>query len=475
MWQVAGDADAPWAVDVLQGGTWVSAADPITHVRVDVGRGNPVHRVYKATLANLPAGGTFHYRVRLGADTLFQDQGTSLKTSGQRQRVVVAGDWFTLDPRNHQACHALARRAEAQNPDLLVIPGDMVNLEGFANQYRDTFFPGLNGGAPGATLLRHCAVVPCLGNNDTERLFEKRAGAIPQRPRRDSLAWYYYFSAPLNGPALDVNLGHPAQAHDFLTPVLDPAANGDLLAAAGANYPRMGNFSFDSGDVHWTVLDSCPYMEWAFSHPLAPSGWAPRTPAAEARLSSVKAWLAADLAAAAGARWKFVVFHHPAFNLALVPGWTYHEGWMRQIWPILQDAGVNLVFNGHLHCYQRSRPLAFAARPASTPESVFYRDANLGANLVEDLAFTGTGSRTRAQGVIQILTGNGGANPRPYPAPPDHLKAATRPWPAALDSAPARGVYGSESFSLLEIDGDRLEFRQIRSDGTVVDRFTLTR
>lgn len=487
MWMTGDTAPAgPFQVEVLGATGWSPASAPVRATRVATGgSGELPHRVYAAGLSALPAGGRFTYRVSAGGHVVFQETATALKQPGQAQRIAVVGDLFTgaHDARSR----LLARRIQTFAPDLMVLPGDMVNLEGRARDYRNHFFPGLNAdpGSPGggATLLRSCVLAGCLGNNDTERLFEYRAGSLPLTPSANALAYYYYFSAPLNGPAIQVNASG-AHPHDYLTPLIQPAIHGapdGFLAASGAKYPRMGNYSFDSGNVHWTVLDSCLYMEWAYSHVTAPPGpgsthpsTAPRSAAAKARLDAVKVWLANDLAAAATRseiRWRFVVFHHPAFNLG-VGARGYFETWMRQIWPLLQDGRVDLAFCGHVHCYQRSRPMRYAGYVPGMTDSAERSFLNNMANLQEDTAFAGTGP---AHGVIQILTGAGGANPRHFalPAP------GVLPYPACIRSCPPHpgrgyGDSGHESFSLLDLDGDALHFRQIGVDGSVVDEFRLT-
>jgi acid phosphatase len=65
------------------------------------------------------------------------------------------------------------------------------------------------------------------------------------------------------------------------------------------------------------------------------------------------AWLQGALAASS-ATWKIVVFHQPAYSCA------EHDGDPRveELWaPIFQQAGVQLVLNGHDHDYQRFGPV----------------------------------------------------------------------------------------------------------------------
>lgn len=74
--------------------------------------------------------------------------------------------------------------------------------------------------------------------------------------------------------------------------------------------------------------------------------------------SSMKSWLHSTLASASNdptITWKIVSFHHPFFNVGA------HQGDMNayrsSIWKEFDDYGVDIVFNGHDHNYQRSKPI----------------------------------------------------------------------------------------------------------------------
>src|SRR5262249_34258471 len=149
----------------------------------------------------------------------------------------------------------------------------------------------------------------------------------------DTLAYYYYWAQPLNGP-----LGTAGAAS---TPTLSGADTNQqaFLAAADAAYPRMANFSFDYGNAHWTVLDANAYVDWT-------------DPA-------LRAWVEKDLAAARNATWRFVGFHQPGFNSAKS---HFSEQRMRLLADVFEKGGVDIVFAGHVHNYQRTFPMRFAVK-----------------------------------------------------------------------------------------------------------------
>jgi len=97
-------------------------------------------------------------------------------------------------------------------------------------------------------------------------------------------------------------------------------------------------WSLDYGVVHLVGLDSNVLT--------LPNGFT--------RLREQTAWLKADLAAARarGERFVFVFFHHPLYSSD--SGYAPGNTGLRAIWlPIFQTYGVNAVFAGHCHQYER--------------------------------------------------------------------------------------------------------------------------
>ena len=129
--------------------------------------------------------------------------------------------------------------------------GDIVYFRGKVAEYRSKFFPIYAAAEAradlGAPLLGSIPFVGVPGNHDLDlHDFDKDA---------DLMAYYLFWSQPLNGPTLATGgkLAPPLRGA--------PARVEAFRAGAGERYPRMANFSFDAGDVHWTVLDSNPYIQ----------------------------------------------------------------------------------------------------------------------------------------------------------------------------------------------------------------------
>jgi hypothetical protein len=92
-------------------------------------------------------------------------------------------------------------------------------------------------------------------------------------------------------------------------------------------------YSFDSGDLHVTVLDT---------------GLVDNAPPD----ANMVAWLEKDLAATK-APWKIVSLHQPFFNLG---GHASHWG-QKDVLPLLEKYGVDMVVSGHSHMYERFVPI----------------------------------------------------------------------------------------------------------------------
>ena len=162
-------------------------------------------------------------------------------------------------------------------------------------------------------------------------------------------------------------------------------------------------YSFDYGNAHYTVIDTCNDFETG---------------------TEQNDWIRADLEWANNdpdIRWKFLYFHHPPFSSSLVGIGDTRQRVAREYIPgIAEEYGVDIVFAGHQHSYERS-----------------YKD-----------------------GVYYIVTGNGGALPSFFEAP------ALNPYNQYFEGNADFEHFG---FCHLEIDGDYLFLQSVIADGTVID------
>ncbi|GAC1466538.1 MAG: hypothetical protein NVSMB9_07190 [Isosphaeraceae bacterium] len=425
LWQTA-DRDALWSVEV-QGkpdGPW-NKTEPPSERRVAVSGVSPF-RLYRAVLSGLARGAGFTYRVRRAGASVFEARGSTPRPAGQAHRVAVFGDCAAGTWEQN----AVAYQTYLSRPDYVMITGDVVYMRGRISEYLDRFFPVYNNDdaspGSGAPLLRSTLFYAAPGNHD---LIERNLDKQP-----DALGFYYYWAQPLNGPT------RPAG-----TPSLkgSEARRKAFLDVAGPAYPRMANFSFDYGDVHWTVLDTNTYVDWTNA--------------------DLRGWLDADLASARNAAWRFVVFHHPPFNSSKAHA---DDQRLRVLAPSLEKGKVTVVFNGHVHNYQRTRPLRFVVETtAEGKDRTHGPQGQLNGHFSLDRTYDGT-THTRPDGVIYIVTGAGGA--RLYNVDQHDV-------PTSWKDYTARFVSNIHSLTLVDVTPDTLTLRQVSSTGKELDRFLITR
>jgi predicted phosphodiesterase len=115
--------------------------------------------------------------------------------------------------------------------------------------------------------------------------------------------------------------------------------SGRILARLFALPPERLYYSFDYANAHFVCLDSCLWRDEVNG---------------EARIKTMLEWCEADLKASK-ADWKIAFFHEPPYDMSYRRSDT-EFGRLRAM-PVFRRSGVDLVFSGHAHSYQRFGPL----------------------------------------------------------------------------------------------------------------------
>jgi hypothetical protein len=202
-------------------------------------------------------------------------------------------------------------------------------------------------------------------------------------PYRNSLARMTFWPA-LGNHDVSTKDGAAALA------VFDVPLNGPAGVQGGRNY------SFDYGNAHIAAIDS--------------------NASADTLKSAIGPWLEKDMAAST-ATWKFVFFHHPPYSSA---GHGENAKMRDVMVPFFQRSKIDLVFAGHDHSYERTRPM---------------------------------------QGITYIVSGNGG----------NRLYAHENPHPQYSEVF-YNALHG---LTFVTIDGEHLTLRHVNVDGREIDRFEL--
>ena len=176
------------------------------------------------------------------------------------------------------------------------------------------------------------------------------------------------------------------------------------------------NYWFDYGDARFVALDSNK-VEEKQGGVLTP----------EQMKTVVAPWLR-DVLTDCDARWKFVYFHHPFYTGSqhAPEGAAYVKDAFVNVF---EECGVDIVFAGHNHLYERTAPI-----------------------LREEIVDEGAG-------VVYVTTGAGGAaRYDEILPPPDYMRS-----------------YDDKALSFTQVDltADRLELKQIGDQGQVLDEYVI--
>ena len=343
-------------------------------------------------------------------------------TPGSKQRVVVFGDFADGTDGSTE----IAKLAYEMTPDMVLIPGDLVYKSGLLREYQMQYEPVFNGNEQqvGVPLARSTVVVAAAGNHDVR--LPKDADKIKPSCDEDSFAFFRIFRQPNNGPRL-----HASRLREMVD---DNAEGLELLRCIGSDFVRRANFALYQGDVQWTVLDANKYMDW--------------------REPELQSWLRKTLSRGRNCKWRFVSFHQPGFNGDA----KYKTDWrMRVLAPIFEEFGVQVVFSGHCHFYQRHRPIRYRLNHNSTG-----RKRNPHGAVTVDEQFDGV-TNCKPQGVIYIVSGAGGSLQEPD----------VRPSNLEQESYSLKLCDDRNSLTVLDFEDDFVTVRQITADGQEIDRFTL--
>ena len=391
----------------------------------------PPFKVFSTAFNSLKPGSSFQYRVSKNGRVVFNSEGKSLKSPEQSYRIAISGDMGA----GSNTAKRIAYEIYKARPDMVAIAGDIVYNRGLISEYTTKFWPVYNqdnADTLGAPLLRSIPFVAAVGNHDAST---RDLDRFP-----DALAYYHFWDQPLNGLPMK-------EGGAFVPALVGSDANKKAFYdGAGEKYPSMTNFSFDHGNAHWTIIDSNPYVDWSDS--------------------TLRDWLAKDLAGAANATWRFVLYHHPCFNSSRA---HYEQQQMRLIAPILEQGKVDIVFAGHVHNYQRTYPLTFKPDNLGNQLVAGANNIRIGKTVngrwTLDKTFNGK-RNTKPNGIIYITTGAGGQGL--YNPEQTKDKDSWQKFTVKFESR-------VHSFTIMDVNGSELILRQLDINGKSRDVIKITK
>jgi len=419
-----------WSVEIKTDKLWVASSNISFNV-VNVKSVSPFV-VYHASMKNLETGKDFNYRVLNNNKVVFESIAHAPKSNKQDYKFIVIGDIGAQTKGQKKLAYVM----DKLNPDFIAVPGDIVYNSGLIQDYTQKFWPIYNADQTdslGAPLMRKIPFFASVGNHDAE---DRDMDRTPT-----ALSYYYFWEQPLNGLELK-------EGSSMVPNLKGTEANKNAFyTAAGKAYPSMTNFSYNYANAHWTVIDADTYVDWTDS--------------------TLLNWVKNDLQSAKEMKWRFILFHHPGFNSSRE---HYEQQHMRLLSPIFEAGKVDVVFNGHVHNYQRSFPLTFTPDRKGTlmvggKDNKTLRGRVVNGKWTLDKKYDGI-NVTEANGVIYIVTGAGGQdlyNPE--------QEADTDSWQKFTH----KFFSTDHSLTYIESKGETLHFKQITTSGKVVDEFKLTK
>lgn len=388
-------------------------------------------RLYRAKLKGLKFDQSYTYRVML-EDKILSEDSFNTRTKKPQTKFAVFADVGAGSPE--QA--AIAYRVSLQDPQFVLLLGDMAYNNGRELEYRHRFFPyylsPVASPEKGAPLLKNIPFYMLLGNHDVY--------SYDLDEYEDGLAYFYYSDLPRNAPVPKLHI--------------EPKGNIERIEEFKKNtspqYPGISNYSFENGNVHIVCLDANYYI-----NPLDPE---------------LVEWLKNELGKSK-AQWKIVAYHHAAYS-ASPTHFDYQI--MRLLSPILEELEVDLVLAAHEHNYQRTHPLKF--EPALNEEGTRYmisEEGRVDGNFILDEEFDGE-TNTVAKGIIYIITGAGGGalyDPELTDDPDLWQKGTPENWAPYT----VKLISNLHSFTMIETNKNILHLKQIDAEGNTLDEIRITK
>jgi Calcineurin-like phosphoesterase len=241
-------------------------------------------------------------------------------------------------------------------------------------------------------------------------------------------------------PAYGNHDGQSSESSTQTGPYYDIFTLPTAAQAGGGASGTEAYYSFDYANIHFVCLDS-------YETPNAPG-------------SPMLIWLAADLAANTK-QWTIAFWHHPPYSKGSHDSDAESEliTMRENVNPILEAHGVDLVLAGHSHEYERSMLIDghYGLSGTFGPQHVVNGgDGRIGGNGAYRKLAPGPAPNG---GCVYVVMGTSALVVPNYPL--DH--------PAMVHVEETLGSI------VLDVNGDQLDLRYLRSDGVIGDHFTIVK
>jgi predicted MPP superfamily phosphohydrolase len=252
------------------------------------------------------------------------------------------------------------------------------------------------------------------------------------------------FSTPGNHDYNSVNRFDPPAQHSG--PYYDIFNNPMNAEAGGVASNTELYYSYDFGNIHFISLNS-EIQAWTASS-----------------TSQMFNWLQQDLQSNTK-EWVICYFHQPPYSKGSHDSddfWELLMLAMRQnALPILEQYGVDLVLCGHSHVYERSKLIKGHYGYSFTYSNATHAISTASGNYNQGQQYTKYINGTN-EGTVYAVCGNSGSS--------ESGASMNHPIMIANDG-------GSDDFGslLIEVNGNRLDCKYLKSTGVIYDEFTIVK
>jgi hypothetical protein len=423
-------------------------------------------KLYAAEMHDLALDNTYEYEI-LENNRIIHRSSFKTRKTGNHFSFVVFGDSGSGTPEQAEICRRIQEKSNPF-PDFVLHTGDFVYEDGRPSEYLQNVFPYYNSiKNPQLRLMSKIPFYVTPGNHDIGRASLLKQGILPLKGPdlydNDILGYFYYLRLPLNGPELSY------------FPQFEAPENGHTIETFIKNlsplFPKMLNYSFDFGNAHFVVLDGNYYQNQ--------------------NIDELVRWLDEDLRKSK-AFWKFVSIHQFPFSAYMA---SLREtkrrikrmsdaARSRLITLVCQKHGVDIIFSGDFHAYERQKPLQYQVKSEykqptlqATLQEIYelLHSNELDAekhpylldalfNIKVDTRFDGK-TYTKPSYTLFIISGAGGNRLHAY-----KIRKNAVPEPYA-----AKANISMHSFTHIKIKDRKLFLTQIDKNGKTIDQITIAK
>lgn len=292
-------------------------------------------------------------------------------TTVQPVRIWALGDFGKGNSNQAAVRDAFEQFNADRKTDLWIWLGDNAYADGKDEEYQNKVFDSIYGYRD---VMKYLPFHPCPGNHDYNTISPVTSTV---NPNNHSGPYYDMIRVPQNGEVGGV------------------ASNKKLY------------YSFDYANIHFVSINSELGSIYNASH-----DWIGASPLFSFNGSAFTQWLEQDLAANQQ-KWCIAYFHQPPYTDGSHESEAFWEVYMKamrkNIVPILEQYGVDLVLSGHSHVYERSYLIKGLYGDDNTfnPATMLIDGSNGG--LATPYVKYLQGPNTNV-GTVYVVSGNGGSN-----------------------------------------------------------------